>query len=148
METPAVDEPFVSIDGRDFTLGEFKTMVSTFAGWGMRIEFVPDDETDKRPRLKVREPDPKRIQMPDMRSFMLKHRGDRFSIESINEPRRDDSPRTEETDCSGERIITRQKRSQRSGPSARGYHHVRCNCDEHNREESLVAFIGFSKRPS
>ncbi len=53
---PALDEPFVSIDGRDFTLAEFMTMVGTFGGWGMRIEFVPDDELHKRPRLKVREP--------------------------------------------------------------------------------------------
>jgi hypothetical protein len=53
---PALDEPFVSIDGRDFTLAEFMTMVGTFGGWAMRIEFVPDDELHRRPRLKVREP--------------------------------------------------------------------------------------------
>jgi hypothetical protein len=57
---PDVDEPFVSIDGRDFTLGEFMTMVGTFGGWGMRIEFVPDDELHQRPRLKVSEPDAKK----------------------------------------------------------------------------------------
>jgi hypothetical protein len=51
-----VDEPFVSIDGRDFTVGEFVTMVSTFGGWGMRIEFVPDDELHVRPNLKVLDP--------------------------------------------------------------------------------------------
>jgi hypothetical protein len=55
-----VDEPFVSIDGCDFTLGEFMTMVGTFGGWGMRIEFVPDDELHQRPRLKVSEPDAKK----------------------------------------------------------------------------------------
>jgi len=43
-----LDEPFVSIDGRDFTLCEFMTMVGTFGGWGMRIEFVPDDELNER----------------------------------------------------------------------------------------------------
>ena len=53
---PDVDEPFVAIDGRDFTLGEFMTMVGTFGGRGMRIEFVPDDELHQRPKLKVREP--------------------------------------------------------------------------------------------
>jgi hypothetical protein len=57
---PGLDEPFVSIDGRDFTLAEFMTMVGTFGGWGMRLEFVPDDELHKRPKLKVREPDPKK----------------------------------------------------------------------------------------
>lgn len=51
-----VDEPFVSIDSRDFTLGEFMTMVGAFGGWGMRIEFVPDDELHQRPHLKVRDP--------------------------------------------------------------------------------------------
>jgi hypothetical protein len=54
---PSVDELFVSIDGRDFTLGEFMTMVGTFGGWGMRVEFVPDDELHVRPKVKVREPD-------------------------------------------------------------------------------------------
>lgn len=54
---PELDEPFVSIDGRDFTLGEFMTMVGTFGGWGMRIEFVPDGELHQRPKVKVREPD-------------------------------------------------------------------------------------------
>jgi hypothetical protein len=54
---PALDEPFVAIDGRDFTLGEFMTMVGTFGGWGMRIEFVPDDELHQRPKLKVCEPE-------------------------------------------------------------------------------------------
>jgi hypothetical protein len=53
---PALDEPFVSVDGRDFTLAEFMTMVGTFGGWGMRIEFVPDDDLHKPPRLRVLEP--------------------------------------------------------------------------------------------
>jgi hypothetical protein len=57
---PKLDEPFVSIDGRDFTLGEFMTMVGTFGGWGMRIEFVLDDELHERPKVKVRDPDPKK----------------------------------------------------------------------------------------
>jgi hypothetical protein len=65
---PNLDEPFVSIDGRDFTLAEFMTMVGTFGGWGMRIEFVPDDELHQRPRLRVREPDAK----TGRRSFMRK----------------------------------------------------------------------------
>lgn len=54
---PSVDEPFVPIDGRNYTLGEFMTMVGTFGSWGMRIEFVPADELHMRPRLKVRDPD-------------------------------------------------------------------------------------------
>jgi hypothetical protein len=54
----APDEPFVSIDGRDFTLAEFAAMIQTCEGWGMRIEFVPDDELHIRPQLKVAEPEP------------------------------------------------------------------------------------------
>jgi hypothetical protein len=57
---PDVHEPFASIDGRDFTLGQFMTKVGTFGGWGMRIEFVPADELHQRPRLQVREPDAKK----------------------------------------------------------------------------------------
>jgi hypothetical protein len=53
---PSLDEPFVSIDGRDFTLAEFMKMIGTCGGWGMRIEFVPDDELHIRPKVKVREP--------------------------------------------------------------------------------------------
>jgi hypothetical protein len=57
---PDLDEPFVSIDGRDFTLGEFMRMVGSFGGWGMRIEFVPNDELYERPKLTVRDPDSKK----------------------------------------------------------------------------------------
>jgi hypothetical protein len=53
---PDLDEPFVSIDDRDFTLREFFKMVGTFGGWGMRIAFVPDDEIHEQPKIKVREP--------------------------------------------------------------------------------------------
>jgi len=53
---PDLNEPFVSIDGRDFTLAEFMRMLGTFGGWGMRIEFVPADEMHVRPKLRVREP--------------------------------------------------------------------------------------------
>jgi hypothetical protein len=54
---PDLDEPFVAIDQRDFTLREFFRMVGTFGGWGMRIAFAPDDETHEAPRIKLREPE-------------------------------------------------------------------------------------------
>jgi hypothetical protein len=54
------DEPFLSIDDRDFTPMEFAKMASTFGGWGMRIVFVPDDELHEEPAVEVREPDPRR----------------------------------------------------------------------------------------
>ena len=52
------DEPFLTIDDRDFTPREFARIVSTFGGWGMRIAFVPDDEVHDEPVVEVREPDP------------------------------------------------------------------------------------------
>ena len=33
-------------------------MLTMYAGWGMRIEFVPDDQLHRRPTHEVREPDP------------------------------------------------------------------------------------------
>jgi hypothetical protein len=47
----------IYVDDRKLTLEEFGRMLVTYAGWGMRIEFTPDDETEHRPRLDVREPD-------------------------------------------------------------------------------------------
>lgn len=67
---PELDEKFVSIDGRDFTLAEFMRMVGTFGGWGMRIEFVPDDELHQRPKLRVRDPGGKKRR----RAFSKKRR--------------------------------------------------------------------------
>lgn len=48
----------VGIDDQELRLEEFGRMVTTYAGWGMRIEFVPDDQLHRRPALEVREPDP------------------------------------------------------------------------------------------
>ena len=49
--------PVIEIDGRDFTLEEFGTMLTTHAGWGMRIVFVPDSDLEKPPVIVVREPE-------------------------------------------------------------------------------------------
>lgn len=48
-------QPIIEIDGRDFALEEFGTMLNTYAGWGMRIVFVPDDELNKIPDIVVRD---------------------------------------------------------------------------------------------
>jgi hypothetical protein len=48
----------VVIDDNEMTLQEFGRMVTSYAGWGMRIEFVPDDQLHRRSALEVREPDP------------------------------------------------------------------------------------------
>ena len=49
-------EPVIDVDDRELTWSEFGRMLTTCAGWGMRIEFVPDDELHQRPRRRVREP--------------------------------------------------------------------------------------------
>ena len=48
----------VGIDDKELTLEEFGKMLTTHAGWGMRIEIVPDDEVHRRPAHEVREPKP------------------------------------------------------------------------------------------
>ena len=48
-------ELVVEIDGREFSLREFGRMLTTYAGWGMRIIFVPDDETEKTPDIVIGE---------------------------------------------------------------------------------------------
>lgn len=49
-------EPVITVDDHELTWREFGRLVCTYAGWGMRIEFVPEEETHRRPRLEVRQP--------------------------------------------------------------------------------------------
>ena len=49
-------EPVIQVDERELTWREFGRLICTYAGWGMRIEFVPEDEIHRRPKLEVREP--------------------------------------------------------------------------------------------
>ncbi len=49
-------ETVINIDERELSLREFGRLLSTYAGWGMRIVFVPDDELEREPRVEVREP--------------------------------------------------------------------------------------------
>nr|WP_269433371.1 hypothetical protein [Limnochorda pilosa] len=39
----------IEIDGRELSLEEFGRVLTTFAGWGMRICFVADDEIEEEP---------------------------------------------------------------------------------------------------
>ena len=48
----------VGIDNEQLSLEEFGRMLTTHAGWGMGIEFVPDDRLHRRPAHEVREPAP------------------------------------------------------------------------------------------
>ena len=49
--------PRIYIDDREFTWDEFGKMLCVYAGWGMRIVFVSDDELEKAPKIEIREPD-------------------------------------------------------------------------------------------
>ena len=53
-------EPVIQIDDHELTWEEFGRMLTTYAGWGMRIVFVPDDELHDEPQIDVREPERKR----------------------------------------------------------------------------------------
>jgi hypothetical protein len=48
--------PIIRIDEHALSWEEFGRMLLTYEGWGMRIVFVPEDETHEPPRIVVREP--------------------------------------------------------------------------------------------
>ncbi len=49
--------PVIHIDDQEFSWDDFGKMLCTYAGWGMRLIFVPDDELEHVPKVAVREPD-------------------------------------------------------------------------------------------
>ena len=49
-------EVTVHIDDQELSLCDFGRLLGTFAGWGMRIAFVPDDLIAEEPEVEVREP--------------------------------------------------------------------------------------------
>ena len=50
-------EPVVHVDDQEFSWEEFGRMLCCYAGWGMRVVFVPDDELDQSPKIVIRESD-------------------------------------------------------------------------------------------
>jgi hypothetical protein len=48
----------VNIDGQTLSLKQCGKLLTTYAGWGMRIEFMPEEEIHRRPVLEVQEPLP------------------------------------------------------------------------------------------
>ncbi len=50
-------ETTVIIDDRELSLREFGGLLRPYAGWGMRISFVPEDEINEEPCVEVREPE-------------------------------------------------------------------------------------------
>ncbi len=53
-------EPVIHVDDEELSWHEFGRLLTTFAGWGMRIVVVPDNELHLPPRIQVREPNGKR----------------------------------------------------------------------------------------
>lgn len=47
--------PTIFVDDQEFSWDEFGRMLCTYAGWGMRIVFVPDDELEKAPKVSIQE---------------------------------------------------------------------------------------------
>ena len=49
--------PVIHIDNRELSLREFGRLLTTHAGWGMRIAFVPEEWVHEQPEVEVREPE-------------------------------------------------------------------------------------------
>jgi hypothetical protein len=49
-------ELVVYVDDQELSLRDFGRMLRTFAGWGMRISFVPEDRIADQPEIVISEP--------------------------------------------------------------------------------------------
>ncbi|MBE0480532.1 MAG: hypothetical protein IBX68_06090 [Dehalococcoidia bacterium] len=50
-------EAIIHIDDHELSLVDFGRLLTTYAGWGMRITFVPEELVHEEPRIVIREPD-------------------------------------------------------------------------------------------
>jgi hypothetical protein len=50
-------EAIIHVDDQPLSLAEFGRLLCTYAGWGLRITFVPEDALATAPRITVGEPD-------------------------------------------------------------------------------------------
>jgi len=50
-------EVTVHVDETELSLRDFGRMLQTYAGWGMRIVFVPEEEIETAPSVELGEPD-------------------------------------------------------------------------------------------
>ncbi len=55
--TDDLDTPVFYIDDHELSLREFGRMMTVYAGWGVRIVFVPDDELTAEPSIVVGDPE-------------------------------------------------------------------------------------------
>jgi hypothetical protein len=49
-------EVVIHIDDKEMSLKDFGRLLSFYAGWGMRIAFVPEEFVTENPKVKVRKP--------------------------------------------------------------------------------------------
>ena len=56
IEDDEAGELVVHVDDQELNLRDFGRMLRTFAGWGMRISFVPEDRIEDQPEVVIREP--------------------------------------------------------------------------------------------
>jgi hypothetical protein len=57
IEDDETGELVVHVDDQTLNLRDFGRLLRTFAGWGMRISFVPEDRIADRPDIVVAEPE-------------------------------------------------------------------------------------------
>jgi hypothetical protein len=50
-------EAIIHVDDQALSLPEFGRLLCTYAGWGMRIAFVPEEELGVTPRIELGDPD-------------------------------------------------------------------------------------------
>jgi len=50
-------QPIIHVDDQELSLAAFGRLLSTYAGWGMRIAFVPDDALDVPPEIQLGDPE-------------------------------------------------------------------------------------------
>ena len=56
VEDDGNGEAVIHVDDQELSLREFGRLLRTYAGWGMRIIFVPEESTHEVPVIEVREP--------------------------------------------------------------------------------------------
>jgi len=56
IEDNAEGEAVIVIDDKELSLDEFGRLLTVYAGWGMRIAFVPEELIHEQPKVKVRNP--------------------------------------------------------------------------------------------
>ena len=56
IEDNSEGEAVICIDAMELSLREFGRLLTVYAGWGMRITFVPDDLIEEQPKVGIRAP--------------------------------------------------------------------------------------------